>query len=161
MLTSVGLSVRHHQGKGHWWGLMPVSHRWFLQDRVVLFEFSGVVTFEEVVSALETSASIVNESQGQSVHFLHDWSQLERFPTNILQIRKETNAPIGDLRKLGWMVVYGAENRLLRYISQTVLQVFKIRFRMFIRAEDAIAYLRQMDPTLPEFALPNNEESAT
>ena len=140
---------------------MPVSHRWFLKDRIVLFEFSGVITFEEVVSSLEESARIVNETEGQSIHFLHDWSQLERFPTNILQIRKETNAPIRNLRKLGWLVIYGAENRLLRYISHTVLQVFKIRFRMFTHAEDAIAYLRQMDPTLPELAVPNNEESTS
>jgi hypothetical protein len=141
---------------------MPISHRWFLENRIVLFKFSGSVTFEEVVSALEDSARIVNESEEEKVHFLHDWSQLERFPTNILQIRKETNAPIRDLRKLGWLVIFGAENRLLRYISQTVLQVFRIRFRMFTHAEDAIAYLRKMDPTLPELAVPNpNNEEAT
>ena len=138
---------------------MPISHRWFLENRIVLFKFSGIVTFEEVVDSLEISAQIVNESEVDRVHFLHDWTDLDRFPTNILQIRKETNAPIRDLHKLGWLVIYGAENRLLRYISQTVLQVFKIRFRMFTQAEDAISYLRKMDPTLPELSIPTNEES--
>jgi len=128
---------------------MPMQQDWYVDQRVAFVRFWGEITVHDVVEALDISARLVDEGAQPHVHFLHDWTEINNFPTNIIQIRQKSNVALEDEEKLGWMVVYGLDNRLLRFISQTVLQVFGIRFRMFETQEEAIAFLNEIDPTLP------------
>lgn len=129
---------------------MPMKQDWYIDGRVALVRFWGDVSVDDVVEALDVSAQLVKEGEYPKVHFLHDWSRINKFPTNILQIRRDSKAQLDDEEKLGWMVVFGMENRVLRFISQVVLQVFNIPFRMFSTQEEAREFLKDIDPTLPD-----------
>lgn len=133
---------------------MPTQQKWYLNDRIVFVEFAGELSVDDIVEALETSINYVERSAAQPVHFLHDWTQLKKFPTNILQIRRQSDIRLSDRSKLGWMVAYGNDNRLMRYISQTVTYLFDIRFRMFSTREEALRFLHKMDDTLDGSPLP-------
>jgi hypothetical protein len=133
---------------------MSTQQKWYLNNRIVFVEFAGELSVDDIVEALETSINYVERSDAQPVHFLHDWTQLKKFPTNILQIRRQSDIRLSDRAKLGWMVAYGNDNRLMRYISQTVTYLFDIRFRMFSTREEALRFLHKMDDTLSGNLLP-------
>ena len=129
---------------------MPTKQEWLIEKRLVQVHFIGELSIHDIVEALETSAHFVDAGDPPSVHFLHDWTQLDKFPTNILQIMRSVNVRLAHPDRVGWMVAYGSDNRLMRYVSQTVLQIMRIKFRTFSTREDALAYLCHMDATLPQ-----------
>lgn len=135
---------------------MPTSQDWLLENHVVQVKFWGDVTPEEVGQAFSLSAHFLKIGQGTKIHFLHDWQDWERFPTNIFAIRKHLQVDITDneRRKLGWMVVYGNKNRILEFVSHVVLQIVNVPFRTFKTRDEAIHFIEKMDHFLSDGMLP-------
>jgi len=128
---------------------MPFQQEWLIPDRVVKVVFSGELTVEEIARSFMISGKFLMESQAERVHFIHDWSQLEKFPTNLSQIRSATD--FGDnpfMNKLGWVVVFGVRHKILRFVGDITFQLFHIRTHMTDDMETSLAFLHQQDPTL-------------
>lgn len=130
---------------------MSFSQQWYIQDRVVFVRFTGRLTVEEIGASFETSMDFVDNHTGEHpLHFLHDWTELEVFPTSLALIARSTNRKLKDRSKLGWVVAYGSGQFMLRFTSDLVFRIFDIHFRMANDLEQAQHLLRHIDPTLPE-----------
>lgn len=124
---------------------------WLIENKVVYVKFVGEISVEEIGEAFAKSNALVLESEKPPVHFLHNWSEVTNFPKKLSEMRRLTKAVKGDLRRIGWVVAFGTENRLIRFLGDVFFQLFRIRFRMFRTEKEAISFLRRMDITLEEF----------
>jgi hypothetical protein len=131
---------------------MPINHSWFLPERIVLVHMAGIMTLDEIRDAFAESARYVESSSARKVHLLHDWRDLKRFPRNVMEIRRVLLARIQNPRKIGWVVMFGTMNPLARFLMDMAMQTFRIRFRAFNTPEEALAFLRKMDASLPEMS---------
>jgi len=142
--------------------MISVEQFWLIPQRLVFVRFTGHLTVEDIGQALEMSMDFVDNSTGEHpIHFLHDWTGLENFPTSIGMIRQSTRRKLKDRSKLGWVIAYGSNQRILRFVSDLTFQVFKIRFRMVDTEAEAVQLLQQIDPTLPSLpAIPTTQEDS-
>ena len=129
---------------------MPVEQDWLIPDHLASVRFFGDVTLHDVGVAFGRSAELVDASGGKQVHFLHDWQDVTSYPTNVIQIRQALQARVSDRSKLGWVVIYGMDHQLLRFLSHIALELFKVRVKQLETRIDAITFLYHIDPALPE-----------
>ena len=128
---------------------MPFHQEWFIPNRIVKVTFSGNLSIEEIAKSFMVSGKFLLESDADRVHFIHDWSQLETFPTNLSHIRNATsirNNPA--LHKLGWVVIFGARDKLMRFVGDLTFQLFRIHTHMTEDLDSALEFLYRHDNTL-------------
>ncbi len=128
---------------------MPFHQEWLITDQVVRVVFTGQLTIEDIAKSFMVSGKFIAESEAKRVHFIHDWTQLDGFPTNLNQIRSSTEMdenPYAD--RLGWVVIFGAQGKILRFLGDIVFQLYQIRTHMTSNLDEAIAFLEKQDPTL-------------
>lgn len=124
---------------------------WLIANKVVYVKFWGDVSVEEIGEAFAKSNTLSLASENTPVHFLHSWGDVKTFPRKLHELRRLTTTVKGDSRRIGWVVAYGTENRLMRFLGDVFFQMFRVRFRMFLYEQEAIAFLRYIDPILPDF----------
>jgi len=130
---------------------MPFEQQWIIPNHVVFVKLSGILTVEEIGASFEMSMDFVDEHLGENpIHFLHDWTELEIFPTSLALIKRSTNRKLKDRSKLGWVVAYSSDQFMLRFISDIVFRIFQVHFRMVENLDQAQMLLQNIDPTLPE-----------
>lgn len=135
---------------------MPHKQAWLIKDHVVSVTFTGTLSAKDIGDAFRTSGDYAIEASEGPVHFLHDWRVVDSFPTSLSKVMKEargsTRAPA---HKVGWVVAYGKNNRLFRWMGDVFFQIFGLQFRLFKTRDEAIAFLCQRDERLNEDALLN------
>jgi hypothetical protein len=130
---------------------MPVKLSWYLEDRVVLVKFLGMVTVDELVDASYMGVSYIEQSIAPYVHFVHDASELIQLPRQIQPIIKAAQVSFSHPR-VGWIVAYQVPDRLTSFTGNLVSQVFRVRYRIFDTKPQALAFLQTRDATLPDLA---------
>lgn len=128
---------------------MPFHQEWLMPDGIVKVTFWGDLTAEEIAKSFSVSGQFLAKSQASRVHFVHDWSQLTSFPTNLSQIRDATDFGENLFReRLGWVVVYGVQHKLLRFVGDITFQLFQIRTHMTQDLDTALDFLYEQDKAL-------------
>jgi hypothetical protein len=125
---------------------MPYETFWYVENRVLYERLYGVLTIEEL-HALSKEALQYFETGTERVHVLLDISHLEKYPTNLSQLRSvmvEDKHP-----RLGWWVLI-ATNTFIRFIVSALSQVRSIHFRAVSSLDDAIKTLGEIDDSLKE-----------
>lgn len=139
---------------------MPHSISWLVERRVVHERFYGIVTVEDV-RAMNAVSRTYYASGDPPVHNFVDLLDIQRYPTNINQIRTAlVNQPHPYL---GWIVIVLRPNPLLKFITTVLVQLSSInaRMRFCYSYKEAIAFLQSKDPTLPtEIPLPFEQTQA-
>lgn len=130
---------------------MTHYHDWLIENKVVYVKFWGDISVEEVGEAFAKSNTFSLETQNPPVHFLHNWGEVSSFPKKLHELRRLTKSVKGDSRRIGWVVVFGTENMIMRFLGDVFFQMFRVRFRMFLDETEAIAFLKRVDMTIPEF----------
>lgn len=131
---------------------MPHQQTWLIKNHVVAVTFSGELTAEDIGNAFHESAQHVIESSDAPVHFLHDWRNVERFPTSLSQVFKASQNSKAPLSKVGWVVAYGKYNKLFKFMGDIFFQLFNVRFRLCETREEAVDFLCQQDQRLDKNA---------
>ncbi|MCA9884328.1 MAG: hypothetical protein KC708_15205, partial [Anaerolineae bacterium] len=54
--------------------------------------------------------------------------------------------------RLGWIIFYGRDDRIMQFLSSSVAAIFKARFRFFYSQEEAFAFLNSVDQELPDLS---------
>jgi hypothetical protein len=127
---------------------MPAfRHSWLYPSRVVLVEFDGDLSFEE----LEASHRAIIENffnAGQApVHLVIDIDHLKSFPTNLIKVQQITRPVLGH-PAIGWMIMVGTTNALQRFLLTTITQLANIRTQQTSTLDEARAALERLDPSL-------------
>lgn len=131
---------------------MPFKQTWYTHDHIVKVDLYGEITAAEIAQSFQVSRKFLQDSTADRVHFIHDWSGITSFPTNPLEIRRALNRPYNTKSdKLGWVVIYGVEKELLRFIGELTFQFFQIHSHMTDTLDSALEFLTQQYPTLKPF----------
>ena len=126
---------------------MPYKDHWLVDKRVGMQQLSGVVTLEDAEASRNGYLRFLEEGE-PLVHLLVDVASIEKFPTNLVALKHL--APNVDNPNLGWLLICGAGNPLLRFVASTIAQVALrgLRLRMFNTTEEALTFLQGQDSTL-------------
>jgi len=127
---------------------MPVDIEWFLENRVVLVHFRGVVSIEEIVTASNQTNEYVEKCDAPLLHTLHDAAELKQLPHNLKAIRDATQDDFKQ-PKLGWIVAYDVHDKLIGFLGNVTMQLFRVRYRVVNTQADALDFLNLVDSTLP------------
>jgi hypothetical protein len=128
---------------------MPSEQNWYLPEHILYVRFYGHLSVEDIQTEFARSVAFVEASSAKKVHFLHDWQAVETFPRDLLAIRRVLKMRVTDPSKIGWVVVYGSQNPVLRFLGDVLFQTFKIQFRVWATQAEALAFLQTVDDTLP------------
>lgn len=127
---------------------MAHTTEWYLENRIILTEFSETLTIEGLVANDSVILDMVQGGQAP-VHLVIDVRQLDEFPTNISKIRNSARRYL-MLDNMGWMVVVGFDNPIIRFLSSVITQMTDINMIQVDDLDEAMARLQKVDLTLQE-----------
>ncbi len=125
---------------------MPYNVEWLMKDRIFEIHASGVVTLEEMEAYSSTIISMLEQSPYPLIHAIADDAHVESFP------RLALFSKIPWLRhpKMGWLVSYGIDQPVARFVGHTAGQITRLRLRLVKDYDEAIEFLQYVDVTLPD-----------
>lgn len=132
---------------------MPCQIQWYAEKRVVYQRLYGNITLEDVRYVNQQSAVYLSAGI-PLVHVIVNLTEVEHFPTSLGTIREMLKAP-SQKDATGWVLIYGADNPLLRFVASMVAQLAgeKVRLRMVDDLAQAVEIIRQQDETLADLPL--------
>jgi hypothetical protein len=129
-----------------------MSHEisWLIPNKVINLHVIGDISLESLATFSQDIIQHIEASDAPLVHLLADERDMGGFPS---QIKRVLDAA-AFLRhpRLGWFVIYGTDNKVLKFISYMVAQVTQIRHRRFVTQAEAFAFLQAVDTTLPNLS---------
>lgn len=132
---------------------MPHRQSWLIENQIVYVIFTGDMSSEDVGEAFHDSAQHVIQSTDTPVHFFHNWGGVTKFPTSLSQVFKASRNTKAPIRKVGWVIAYGKNTKLFKFMGNIFFQLFSVRFRLFKTEEEAIDFLCEQDTRLDKEAL--------
>jgi len=120
---------------------------WLVPNKVINMYVNGDMTLESLVAFSDDVIQHIEASDAPLVHLLIDERDMGGFPSQIKRVLD--SAQFLRHPRLGWFVIYGTDNKVLKFISYMVAQVAHIRHRRFVTQEEALAFLQTIDSTLP------------
>lgn len=140
---------------------MPAEISWYHENRIIYERFYGTITVEEMITLTQKSEEY-REAGIPLVHTIVDLSGIESFPKNLGAIRAAIKRP-AHMERIGWIIIYGTQNPILKFFASAITQVFggQVRFRLCETLEQSLAFLTERDQTLPELLPPSQSETET
>lgn len=128
---------------------MPVHLQWLYKDRIVLQQFHGILTTEDITQMVDSSEKMVDQGTAP-VHTLVDSMYLVKYPTNLATMRRAISTTPNT--KLGWVILVQQNNPLLKFLGSMLAQlaVKNVRLRIFDNHVQALEFLVSMDSTLTD-----------
>lgn len=123
---------------------MAYEVSWLIDKRLMLISFSGVLTKEDLHAASE-AAFLLAESGTAPVHSITDGTHLTSVEIGIDDLRKVME---NRSYKSGWSVTV-TPGRMERFLASIANQLFRMKSRHFATMEEAFAFLKDVDATLP------------
>jgi hypothetical protein len=117
-----------------------------LVDHHLLFIVTwGRMTPEELHTYDESIIAIMDAATVPHLHAIYDYSQAEAMPS-----LKELAALQGGRHpKVGWSIFVGVPSQFLKFLITVTVQVMRARMKVFDTYDDALSFMQQADPTLP------------
>jgi len=131
--------------------LMPVETDWLLQNRIIGIRLYGDVTVADIQISNQTVTQMLDQLQQADhlIHVIHDAGGVTSIPRRVGEIVKATRSGFTH-PKIGWTVAYNMENQLIRFMGDMLGRIFRARFRIVQSYAEAMAFLHEMDGTLPD-----------
>ena len=127
---------------------MPHTISWLLQGRIVHTDFYGEMVAEEIQEATREIIELMDEGDGPLVHVITDTTGLGRY---LIKVGLVNSSALDALRhpKMGWSIII-SDNNVVKYLSGIVTGISRARFRAFGTLEEGLAFLNQVDSSLPD-----------
>lgn len=134
---------------------MAFNLSWLLHGRIVLASIYGTLTEQDDRTFDAQLSEFVNQTTGLPMHVITDYSRLEKIVTDIRPSQPTpTTAALAQNPALGRMITYGAHmNPMTRFLGSMSSYALKPSSYRFSSMEGAVAYLCDVDPTLPHTLL--------
>ena len=137
---------------------MPYETQWLVPNRVILTRIFGKVTQEEIENLIADIEAKL-EAGTPFIHHISDGTEMDKIEINLKTIR----LMLGGKKRseiLGWQidVIHNPINKMISSIGN---QIAGVRYRAFNTIQDAVAFLNENDPTLPEIDLKKTLPSLT
>jgi hypothetical protein len=122
---------------------MAYEVHWLYPSRVVLVRFSGIVTADELEAQAVATRGLVLEGT-PPVHIIVDTLSMDKMAFSLMELRR---ASAHRLEEIGWTVLI-RHNPIVQFFASIALQVLHMPLTFADTQPQAIAFLRERDPTL-------------
>jgi len=122
---------------------MPAKTEWFAENQIILTTFTGDLTLDEVTLANEEHYKLIANAN-KTIYVVFNVSQLVQFPTDVRTLKKSSDAYL-SLDNMGWIMVVGIKNPILRFLSTILSQLANVNMKQVATIDDAIQQLNYID----------------
>jgi hypothetical protein len=124
---------------------MPFEISWYQPQRVVLMKIEGVMTPDEVQTVVAKTTAMLNETSVMT-HFLVDTRTLQKIENIPAALKAVQSGPMHPL--MGWMIVVGRMNPMVKFVLDFVGLLTKSRYRRFDTMPEGLSFLKEIDGTV-------------
>ena len=121
---------------------------YLLPDKILYVPLNGHLSLDELCRIGKHTIHLAENSPTPPVHFIIDETNLQDIPRHLPSLIKTTNW-LGH-PKIGVVVLYGAQNQLIRFVTATIAQFAGAQFRLANSFNESVAYLQVLDDSLPD-----------
>ena len=126
---------------------MGFENSWLVPGKVVYSRVIGKITLEELSNVSEMTIKMFEESDSPLIHLIIDESELDKLPVSIKSFSEAST--LLKHPQMGWMIMYGTDDRMAKFMSTIITGIAKVRHRRFRTFEECLAFLKTVDSTLP------------
>ncbi len=125
---------------------MPVGLAWLVEGHLILAKGWYALKSEELADFDARVLAMLTQSQKPLVHGIHDYSEAQAMPPikDLIQIKS------GQHPKIGWVIVVGLHDRMMKFFVSIALQIFRVRVRFMDSVQEGLDFLQDVDSTLPD-----------
>jgi hypothetical protein len=134
---------------------MPFEERWFIENDAIYVRIYGDLNLEQTQDMVTALLDKTNASSAALVHVLLDIAELGAFPRNLAALNQITRPHLTH-PKYGWALAFGQKTPVMQFVGNTLMQMTRTRFRMFLERDEAIEFLMTRYPDL-RAKLPDTE----
>jgi hypothetical protein len=128
---------------------MPYQTRWYVEKRIIVTTYTGIIHIEDIRGQIDETHVLIEQGT-PLIHSIIDLSQIEKWPPlNVVNEFRSMNIESVRVR-IGWSIIV-ANNVVLKFGSALFAPVFNLRQRIFSNLDEALTFLQENDPTLPDF----------
>ncbi|MCB9458183.1 MAG: hypothetical protein H6670_00940 [Anaerolineaceae bacterium] len=125
---------------------------WFIEDQVIMHRFPATVDLEQLTEQFNTINDMIDENANVPlIHVLMNAEDLRQYPKQMAKLGG-TVKKLLDNSRLGWVIIFGSDDRIVKFIASAIASMFKTRFRFFYTQEEAFAFLNSVDENLPDLS---------
>lgn len=130
---------------------MAIQVYWLLENHIIKVDIQGEPTLQEIAIATAETVAALDTTEAAMVHAIHDSTGLVALPPRIHElataVRQGYNHP-----RLGWTVACNVKKPMLGFLGNFIGQMFHIQYRIVDTYPDALQFLQNEDPTLPDLS---------
>lgn len=124
---------------------MAFEIRWYVPDRLVYVQFYDTVTEADVRRASLTLVNLLDFDPRK--YMIFDASLVTKYPT-LMEIKNAMMS--ANLRYTStWVITYGFVQGIAQFLLAVAVQLIRVRFRALTSLEESLAFLQEVDSTLP------------
>lgn len=125
---------------------MPYRIEWIVEKRVLLTTFSGKVTKAELCKFIEQIRDEIRSGQPLIYH-ISDSLDLEKVEISLLALQQLIKS-ISTFSELSWQIDINYPRALNTMLAAFASQFAGVRTRTMTALDDAVVFLKEIDPTL-------------
>ncbi len=124
---------------------MPFQLSWYAKNQVILIIDEGQTTDQDMLNIDPQVIDYLNQCKTPLVHVIIDKRKSNYTPpVKVLTALQWPKHP-----QYGWTILVGLSNPFERFVNVVATTFFKARQRMFDTMDEALAFLNEVDSTLP------------
>ena len=125
---------------------MSVGVTWLVEGHLLLLNSWGKVNVDELAEMDTRIGTMLENASVPLVHGIHDHSRAQQIPSakDLMKVKAGQNP------RVGWLVIIGLDNKLMKFFVSVAGQVLNIRLRFMNSLDEALAFLQDIDSTLPD-----------
>ncbi|HUN07752.1 MAG TPA: hypothetical protein PLQ56_14175 [Aggregatilineales bacterium] len=126
---------------------MPCKSTWYIENQVLFVHIWGDTDLDDYISYFQQSYEAYDQSDAPVIHTIVDASGVNK-QANLIDVQRalpKTRHP-----RSGWTVTVkdGPGSVMARFVMTMVSKVLNLHFRHFDTLDEALEFLRHIDPNL-------------
>jgi hypothetical protein len=116
--------------------------RWIVQGRVLLVQFSGVLTLEDVQAMNQQAIVLMEEALPPHVDVIANGTFVTQFDRNLVNVRN-LRGSLGKHPMVNWHIIVDPDpNPAMQFLGSIVFKLLGARYRVMKTIEDALSFLQ-------------------
>jgi len=116
---------------------------WIVEQRLLRVEMEGTIDMDQLSTMQKEMFRYLDEGQAP-VHVLADITNVTSYPS-VFNLAKAASV---RYEKAGWALIVGS-NATVQFVASTLMNLLGVRFRLVSTVDEAQAFLRKQDETIP------------
>lgn len=116
--------------------------RWIVQGRVLLVQFSGILTLEDVHQMNMQALVLMDEALPPHVDVIANGTFVTQFDRDLVNVRN-LRGSLGKHPMLNWHIIVDPDpNPAMKFLGSIVFKLLGARYRVMATVEEALEFLQ-------------------